>query len=81
MLRRLVRRPLNIVSPAAVAVAEFVVSVAAAAWRARAGLLDLAGVGCVAVFVELYLERGGFLVAGLWLMVTAFNVERRGRAR
>lgn len=60
-----------------VVVAEAAVGAVALVWRARATILDAAGALLVAVFVAAWVRRGGLLVVGVWLMVQAFNVERR----
>ena len=54
-----------------------VVTAAAAVYRHRATIIDAVGAACVAVFASMYITGAGYLVAGLWLLVQAFNIERR----
>lgn len=58
-----------------------VLVVAATVKRYGAGILDLAGAVCAAVFVAQYLAGGAWLVAAIWLLVTAYNLDRRSDRR
>lgn len=63
------------------AAAALVVVAAAFVFRVRAQLLDVAGAVCLALFVARYVDGGALAVAAVWLMLTAYNLERDGQPR
>lgn len=77
LLRRARARAVKLVEAAA----ALVLWVAAVAVRLRAQLLDLAGAVCLALFVARYVDGGALAVAAVWLMLTAYNLERDGQTR
>lgn len=81
MVSRLLHRASAWISTVLERVAGAALVVVAFLVRLRAGLLDLAGAICLALFVERYLAGGALLVAAVWLMLTAYNLERTPRRR
>ena len=67
------------ISRAGDAILGFVVLVAAHVWKRRAQLVDLAGGACLVTAAALVAPAAGFAVAGVWLTVQAYGIERKGK--
>lgn len=52
---------------------------AGAVWKARDTLIDIAGGACLITAASLVAPAAGFAVAGIWLTVQAYGIERKGK--
>lgn len=56
-----------------------IVTIAAVAWKGRASIVDVAGGACLVTAAAIVTPAAGWAVAGMWLALQAYAIERKGK--